>query len=343
MASDGYDIIDTKELSLDTIFEISKLALLAHGANKENADAVANTVMMAERDGSIAHGLFRIPGYISALKSRKVNGSAKPVIKEISPIIFRCDAQNGFAPLAHKYSLVPLITAAKSNGIAAVAIQRSHHFAALWPEVETISDNGLVGFTCVSYLPCVAPIGGSEPIFGTNPLAFSWPRPGQNPMGIDMATSAMAMGDIKIAARDGHEVPIGTGLSSSGQLTTSAAEIAKGMLLPFGGHKGSAIALMVELLSGPLIGESFSYESKERDNGDGGPPQGGQFILALSPEVISGENWSNQCNKFFQIYNNIDGVRLPGARRHKNRSANKIRKINAQLLETIQNLTDEAN
>ena len=332
----------TTDLSLDEIFSLAKITLIKHGANEENADAVAHTVTNAERDGSISHGLFRIPGYIKALKSKKVDGSAKPTIKEVTPIIFRCDANNGFAPLAHKDSLKLVINAAQKFGMAGVAIQRCHHFAALWPEVEEISNNGLVGLTSVSYTPSVAPAGGTTALFGTNPMAFAWPRPGKNPIVFDMATASMAKGELQIAARDGHSVPLGTGLSPSGELTTDASEIDKGVLLPFGGHKGSVIALMIELLSGPLVGETFSYETKERDNGDGGPAQGGQFILAMSPEILSGIDTSEQTENFLERYQKIDGVRLPGARRHKNRENDEPRKVNTSLLNTIIDLRDES-
>ena len=325
----------TIDLSLEEIFMLAKTTLMKYGANEENAEAVSNTVAMAERDGSISHGLFRIPGYVTALQSNKVDGAAKPDIKEVTPIVFRCDAKNGFAPIAHKYSLTPLIAAAKKFGLAAVAIQRSHHFAALWPEVEQIADAGLVGLTSVSYMPWVAPAGGKTPIFGTNPMGFAWPRPGKNSVVIDMATSSMAMGEVQIAARDGHEVPLGTGLSAAGELTTNAAEIARGVLLPFGGHKGSAIALMIELLSGPLVGETFSYETEERDNGDGGPAQGGQFILAMSPEILSGKDCTDQTERFFKRYEAIDGTRLPGVRRHKNRENTGPRAVNSDLVEKI--------
>ena len=172
-------------------------------------------------------------------------------------------------------------------------------------------------------------------------MSFAWPRPGKNPIVFDMATSSMAKGEIQIAARDGHSVPLGTGLSSSGELTTDASEIDKGVLLPFGGHKGSVIALMIELLSGPLVGETFSYESKERDNGDGGPVQGGQFILALSPEICSGKDTSEQTENFLKKYNEIDGARLPGARRHKNRQNLGPRQVNTELFNTISALIDE--
>ena len=329
----------TIDVNLDEIFSLAKAALIKHGANEENADAVANTVTNAERDGSISHGLFRIPGYIKALQSKKVDGSAKPEIEEVTPVILRCDAKNGFAPLAHQYGIKKLIEAAQKFGIAGLAIQRCHHFAALWPEVEQISEQGLVGLTSVSYMPGVAPSGGATALFGTNPIAFSWPRPGNNPIVFDMATASMAKGEIQIAARDGHSVPLGTGLSASGELTTDASEIDKGVLLPFGGHKGSVIALMVELLSGPLVGETFSYETKERDNGDGGPAQGGQFILAMSPSILSGKDTSEQTEQFLKQYNNIDGTRLPGARRHENRKDTGPRKVNLELINTIKGLT----
>jgi delta1-piperideine-2-carboxylate reductase len=339
----------TIDLSLADIYELAKAALSKHGANEETADAIANTVTTAERDGSISHGLFRIPGYITGLKSKKVDGTAKPEVEEITPIIFRCDAKNGYAPIAHQYCLPPLIDAAKKFGLAAVAIQHCYHFAALWPEVEKISEAGLVGLTTVSYLPWVAPAGGTTPIFGTNPMGFAWPRAGKNPIVIDMATASMAMGEVMIAARDGHEVPLGTGLSASGELTTDAAQIAKGVLLPFGGHKGSAIALMVELLSGPMVGETFSYETQENDNADDGPARGGQFILAMSPDIMSGKtaakksgkNFSDQTDRFFEKYEAIEGTRLPGARRHKNREDKGPRAINAELVTTIRNLRDD--
>ena len=331
----------TTELSLDEIFNLAKAALINNGANEENADAVANTVTNAERDGSVSHGLFRIPGYVKALKSNKVDGSAKPEIEEVTPTIFRCDAHNGFAPLAHKYGLEKLIQAAHTFGIAGLAIQRCHHFAALWPEVEAISDEGLVGLTSVSYTPAVAPSGGTTALYGTNPMAFSWPRPGKNPIVFDMATASMAKGEIQIAARDGHSVPLGTGLSPSGELTTDAAEIDKGVLLPFGGHKGSVIALMIELLSGPLVGETFSYESKERDNGDGGPVQGGQFILAMSPKILSGKDTADQTENFLKKYNEIEGTRLPGERRHKNRQDLGTRQVNSDLVKTISSLINQ--
>ncbi len=219
-----------------------------------------------------------------------------------------------------------------------LSITRAHHFAALWPETEAIAAHGLIGLACVSYLPVVAPFGTHEPFFGTNPLSFAWPRPGKSPVVIDMATAAMAQGEVQIAARDGRRVPAGTGLDRHGMPTTDPREILEGCLLPFGGHKGSALALMVELLAGGAIGESFSYEAAQRDNHDGGPPQGGEFLLALNPELLGSADWSEHCERFFARFGLLAGARLPGDRRQRHRNAVGPRQINTDLVRQIRAL-----
>ena len=110
------------------------------------------------------------------------------------------------------------------------------------------------------------------------------------------------------------------------------------MLLPFGGYKGSAIALMVELLAAGAVGERFSFESAETDNKDGGPPQGGEFMLAISPELLAGPDWAQHCEGFFQRFEALEGARLPGSRRHRNRLSNAPRQINSALVERIRAL-----
>ena len=98
--------------------------------------------------------------------------------------------------------------------------------------------------------------------------------------------------------------------------------------------------MMVELLAAGLVGENFSFEAKEGDNGDGGPPQGGQFILAMSPAMIATDNWDDHCEGFFNKLTGLDGVRLPGERRHKNRLSDAPRQINTPLVEKIRSLMD---
>ena len=310
----------TVPLSLEDIYNLANKTLLANGCDEETSNILSDLIMKAERDGSLSHGLFRLPAYVAGLKSGKINGKNRPKISKITPSVVKVDGNNCLAPMVLNKSLPELIKAAQENGVAVLSITNSHHMAAMWPETEAIAEEGLVAFACTSYKPAVAPAGSIKPLFGTNPISFAWPRKNKPPVVYDMATASMAMGEVQVAKREGHKVPLGTGLTKEGKDTTDPAEIADGgVLLPFGGYKGSGIAMMVELLAGALVGDNFSYETAEKDNNDGGPPSGGEFILAISPDKLSNSDWDTHSSKFFEKMKAMGDVRLPGERRHKNR------------------------
>jgi len=330
----------TVPLSLENIYNLANKTLLANGCDEETSNILSDLIMKAERDGSLSHGLFRLPAYIAGLKSGKINGKNRPKISKITPSVVKVDGNNCLAPMVLNKSLPELIKAAKENGVAVLSITNSHHMAAMWPETEAIAEEGLVAFACTSYKPAVAPAGSIKPLFGTNPISFAWPRKNKPPVVYDMATASMAMGEVQVAKREGHKVPLGTGLTKEGKDTTDPAEIADGgVLLPFGGYKGSGIAMMVELLAGALVGDNFSYETAEKDNNDGGPPSGGEFILAISPEKLSNSDWDTHSSKFFEKMKSMGDVRLPGERRHKNRLDKGPRHINEDLVNKIKSLS----
>ena len=330
----------TVSLSLDEIYKLINKTLLTNGCDQETADILSELITNAERDGSLSHGLFRLPAYVSGLKSGKINGKQKPDIKKLTPSVIKADGKNCLAPVVLNKSIPELVKAAKENGVAVLAIINSHHMAAMWPETEKIADEGLVAFACTSYKPAVAPAGAIKPLFGTNPISFAWPRKNNTPVVYDMATASMAMGEVQVAKREGHKVPLGTGLTKDGKDTTDPAEIADGgVLLPFGGYKGSGIAMMVELLAGALVGDNFSYETAAKDNNDGGPPSGGEFILAISPDKLSDKDWDKHANEFFEKMKSMGEVRLPGERRHKNRLDKGPRNINEELVNKIRSLS----
>ena len=308
-------------MSVDAIHMLAKDTLVKFGADEMNATAVANIVTMAERDGCVSHGLFRLPGYAATLKSGKVNGQARPTVKKLAGAVVQVDGHNSFAPTALQAGRPALIEAAKTCGIAVMPLIGVHHFAALWTDIEPVCDAGLAAFACTSYKPSVIPAGGKKALFGTNPIAFGWPRNGKSPMIFDMATSVMARGEVGVAARDGHTLPEGVGVDAEGNPTTDPNEILKGALMTFGGYKGSSLSMMVELLAGAMVGESFSFEAAARDNNDGGPPQGGEFLIAIDPSVVRGDDgWSQHAEGFFDKIYEQDGTRLPGDRRISNRA-----------------------
>jgi delta1-piperideine-2-carboxylate reductase len=331
----------TTALSLDKIFALSKKVLLCYGCDEMNAEVVAKTVTHAERDGSVSHGLFRIPGYVAALKSKKVKGNSLPTINYLTQNTIRVDGDYGFAPMAIQIGIPALVKTTNKHGVGVLAITNTHHFAALWHETEALAENNLIGIACTAYMPSVAPAGATKALFGTNPISFAWPRKNNTPAVYDMATASMAMGEVQVAARDGHKVPMGTGLNKDGEKTDDPSQISNGgVLLPFGGHKGSAISMMVELLAAGLVGDMFSFEAKAADNKDGGPARGGEFIMALSPQLIAGDGWNEHAEKFFAQMESMEGVRLPGQRRHNNRKDTGTRNINTVLVNKIKSLLD---
>ena len=164
----------------------------------------------------------------------------------------------------------------------------------------------------------MAPAGGSLPLFGTNPVAFGWPRGDKPPFIFDMATSVAARGEIQLHQRAGKALPEGWGIDRQGQPTTDAGAVLAGAMLTFGGYKGSALAAMVELLAGPLIGDMTSAESLAWDGGAGGLPYGGELILALDPQRFLGAEADAHLARAETLFNSMQaqGARLPGERRY---------------------------
>ncbi|WP_340109200.1 Ldh family oxidoreductase [Pikeienuella sp. HZG-20] len=306
-------------LTLDEVTTLALAALRAAGADDANAAALARTMWRAERDGAKSHGLFRTPGYALAISSGKANGRARPTITARDGAVIRMDGDRGFACRAHETGLPALADAAREFGVAALAIRRCFHFAALWLEVETLTDQGLAAMAVCSSPPYVHAAGGTRRVFGTNPMAFGWPRVGKPPMIFDQASSTTARGELSIAARDGHQAPPGAGIGPDGAPTTDPAAILAGAQSPFGGYKGASIALMVDLLAGPLIGELTSLETGAADNGVG-PAIGGQLILAFAPERFGGADAAAHGERLFEALLEEPGVRLPGARRAETRA-----------------------
>lgn len=311
---------DQVKLTLDQCHALAKDSLLKRGADAANAAAVADTITAAERDGCASHGLFRLPGYLSSLVSGKVSGDAKPSLEKLSPGVLRVNANNGFAPLALSHAYDALAEAAKENGIAACAITRMYHFAALWPEATAMAERGCVSMAFTAATPMVAPAGGIKPFFGTNPMAFGWPRKDREPMVFDQASAAMARGEIMIAARDGHKVPATAGVDKDGNPTTDPNEILEGAQLAFGGYKGAALALMIDLLVGPLIGDFCSFEAGEANLKDGGPPPGAELIIAMDPRRFGdADGFEDHAEKLFAELLKQPGTRLPADRRYRQR------------------------
>ncbi|ASJ76657.1 Ldh family oxidoreductase [Granulosicoccus antarcticus] len=309
---------ESKRLSLEVIEALATEVLLKHGFSADQAGAIAENVTVAERDGCVSHGLFRIPFYVRTLKSPASNPVAVPTLRVTDSSVVHVDSHGGFCPLSLRIGEPALLEKARKHGIAALAIHQAINIAALWPEVERLAESGLVVFAFTAANAYVAPAGGIKPIYGTNPMAFGFPRKGSPPLVFDQASSASARGEIQLHLREGKPLPEGWAIDKDGNPTTDPAAALEGAQLPFGGHKGASLALMVELLAGALIGDAFSVEASANDTHGAGISPGGELILAIDPSHCSGSTDHLARSEYlFQEILNQPGTRLPSQRRYK--------------------------
>jgi (2R)-3-sulfolactate dehydrogenase (NADP+) len=267
----------------------------------------------AEADGLKGHGLSRVPSYAAQARIGKVDGLAVPAVERPRPGAAMIDARNGFAYPALDVAIALLPEMARAAGIAGAAIRRSHHCGAAGHPVERLAEQGLVAMMFANTPAAIAPWGGSIPVFGTNPIAFACPLPGRPPVVVDLALSKVARGNILAAKQKGERIPPGWALDGAGQPTADPDAALAGTMLPVGDAKGTALALMVELLAAGLTGANFAAEASSFLDADGPPPGTGQLIVAFDPAAFGGS-----VARFGVLIASIESqpdARLPGTRR----------------------------
>ncbi|WP_415182498.1 Ldh family oxidoreductase [Phaeovulum sp.] len=287
------------------------------GFSATQAGPIARVIVAGERDACKSHGVYRIEGCLRTLKMGKVVPDAVPVLSQDDSAIVRVEAKGGFANPAFELGAPVLAERARALGLAALVINDCNHFSALWPEIEALTDMGLAAIAmCPSYAT-VAPTGGTKPVLGTNPLAFGWPRKGRMPYVFDFATSVAARGEVELHRRAGTPLPEGWAVDPDGQPTTNPDLALAGAMLPFGGHKGSAISTMIELLAGVMIGDLTSPEALEFLGATTITPRHGELIIAFCPEKFAAGRGANTLDRAETLFETFigQGARLPSQRR----------------------------
>ena len=336
-----------ERLDLDAVHALAADALAARGFSAAQRDAIARTVTAAERDGCTSHGLFRVPFYVAALDDERADPRAEPTVVADGSAVVHVDAGAGFCPLALETGLPALADAARRHGVAALAVRRAYNVAALWPEVERLAGEGLVAFAFTAANAYLAPAGGTRPLYGTNPMAFGFPREGRPPLVFDQASSASARGEIQLRGRAGEPIPEGWAIDAEGRPTTDPGAALAGAQLPFGGHKGAALALMVELLAGALIGENLSVDSSEQDVAGTGAPFGGELLIAIDPARCAppGREPTHlaTAERLFALVLEQPGARLPSDRRYAARERALVEgvEVDAELVGSLRTMAAE--
>jgi len=310
----------TARIAYDELVRLLKAMFLRHACSEQVATLLAENMAGAERDGAHSHGIFRIRGNLGSLDSGWVDGRAVPVLEDVAPGMLRADGRNGFSLPVIEMAREPLMAKARANGIALLAVRKAHHFSAVWPDIEPFAREGFIALAMINSMASVVPHGGHRKVYGTNPFGFAAPRAGADPLVFDQASSAMANGDVQIARREGRQLPPGTGVDRDGHPTTDPASVLEGgALLPFGGHKGSSLAMMMEIMGAALAGSDYSFEIDWSAHPGAATPHGGQTYILIDPRRGAVNSFADRLEVLIDEIHDAGQARLPGDRRYANR------------------------
>jgi LDH2 family malate/lactate/ureidoglycolate dehydrogenase len=230
------------------------------GVSHEDAEIFAHALVDADVHGTSTHGVSRLNIYLERISRGLINPTAKLSVERAHGSILALDANNGLGQVQAMKALDLLMPLAKTNGVAAATIRNSQHFGALSYYCNYAAEHGMILLAMTNCEPAMSPTGGYEPFFGTNPIAASFPRKDGPPVKVDLATSIVARGNIVAADKKKESIQEGWALSRTGESTTDAAEALLGTVQTMAGHKGYALALMVEVLSGVLSGAAIGSD-----------------------------------------------------------------------------------
>lgn len=302
------------KVSVPDIEAQSKAALIAHGAGDWQASEVARAVARAEATGNVICGLYYLESYCLQLASGRVKGKVEPQVTAPRPGSVLTDACFGFAQPAFSRALSQAVAAARTNGVAMLAVAHAHTCTSLGYFTEQIAAEGLIGIGFTNASAVVAPPGGNAPVLGTNPLAVTVPGQDAPVLHFDFSTSAVALGKITMAKAAGEAIPLGWAVDAQGQPTTDPAEALKGALVSAGGYKGWGLGLLVEVLAACMTGSVNSVDVKGLKLPDGPPHDLGQFHLLLDPGTY-GDHFAERFARLAGVVAEQDGGRIPGAAR----------------------------
>ncbi|MBU2511293.1 Ldh family oxidoreductase [bacterium] len=301
--------------TIEELTELVATVLVSHNASEDNARQVAIALIAAEVEGQKGHGVSRVASYSAQAKSGKVNGFAIPEVIKVADAAIRVDAKHGFAFPAFSAAIETLTDLASNKGIAAAVITQSHHCGMLGYHAEKLAQKGLIALVFSNSPKAIAPWGGNQAVFGTNPIAFAAPRANSEPLVIDLSLSKVARGKVKMAYENNQSIPEGWALDKDGKTTTDAAAALSGTMVPMGEGKGSALVLMVEILAAALSASHFGFEASSFFTADGPAPDIGQLMIAISPGPLSANLYFNRIEALIAAILGQEGTRLPGSAR----------------------------
>lgn len=269
----------------ERLLDFATAVYVRTGMPEEDARLAADTLVQADLWGHQSHGVMRLSWYVARLRAGVCDLVAKPEAVVDAGAIAVLDGRDGMGQVLTAHAMQDAIRRAKAHGIGAVALRNSNHFGTAMYFTLMAARAGCVGFLSTNASPAMAPWGGRRKAVGTNPWSWAAPAGSHPPMVLDIANTGVARGKIYLARQKGQSIPEGWAINAAGAPTTDPAEAIEGIILPMAGHKGYAIAVVMDMLSGVLTGSAFGtgvhgpYQTEHRSGA-------GQFMVALDIAAI---------------------------------------------------------
>jgi L-2-hydroxycarboxylate dehydrogenase (NAD+) len=332
------------ELERERAEAVAARAFRAHGIAASDAATTAEVLVSADARGKHSHGLLRLSRFVRGIEHGNVDPDGEIRIVRDAGAAATIAGGSRLGPVVAREALGEAMARADEHGIGAVGVHEGNHLGMLGYYTDLIREDGSVGLAMTNTEPAMPPYGGAEPVLGTNPIAVGIPT--DPPFNLDMSTASIARGTVLRAKENGERLPEGVALDADGEPTRDPAAALDGVIRPFGGPKGSGLAIAVEILAGGLVGAEMgtgvtgTYHTEE-------PCTKGDLFVVVDPEAVGGPTFVERATAFVRELKagdraaGVDEIRLPGEASVAAADADRVT-VDEAVWTTVTDLADEA-
>lgn len=289
------------KVSIENLSEVVTEVLTKVGVSDDDAAIILDTILFANRRGVATHGVGRLPLYVHKIAAGHYNPKNEIEVLADNAAYALLDANNGFGQVVACKATKMAIEKAKLYGVAVVGVRNSNNFGTAGYFGDMAARQGCAAMVYANAAPAIAPTGGNKTIFGTNPLCYAFPgNETHYPILLDMATTVVARGKIRLAAKNEDKIPLDWAIGPDGRPTDDPNVALKGSLLPIGGYKGYGLSMFVDIFAGMLTGSHYAGEVKNLSKMDEDSGNGHLFIVIDVDKFMSEEQKQERIAHFYE-------------------------------------------
>ncbi|MFB6130745.1 MAG: Ldh family oxidoreductase [Salinigranum sp.] len=333
------------ELERTRAERVAAAAFRAHGIGEDDAELTAKVLVSADVRGKHSHGLLRLPRFVRGIEHGNVDPAGEIRIVRDGGAAATIDGGSRLGPVVATEAMAEATARAAEYGVGAVGVRDTNHLGMLGYYTDRAQREGYVAVGVTNTEPAMPPFGGAESILGTNPIAIGLPT--DPPFNLDMSTSAISRGEVFELEQAGGTLPEGVALDADGAPTTDPSGALDGVILPFGGVKGSGLAIAVEIVAGGLVGAAMGSDVTGTYHTED-PCTKGDLFVAFDPETLGGEGFEERASAFVRELKGIDPaagteeILLPGERSVEADRTAQVVEVDDDLWTDVLELADES-